>query len=354
MKDFIYNGRAIGNVASTLLTNGFDVATLRPWVGDDGRHYIATKDLRTNKLVSTPVLTRNATLRKDEWKQIDDAVTMAARERLRIISDFRSKGLVYTVPNGMGKTVLESDRMGDITPATISMDPARKSEGDRPETDTINLPLPVIHKDFFFNARQIAVSRNNGQGVDTTTAQLAARKVTEEAEKLFLGTAGTYSYGGGTVYGLTNYIGRLTQVLTNPTASGWTPKTLLNEVLEMRQLSTNNNYFGPWTLYVSPDWDLFLDNDYSDEKGDNSVRQRLMQINGVSEIQTVDYLTGFQMILVQMTSDVARLVNGMDITTLQWETDGGMRVHFKVMAIWVPQLRSDYDGQTGIVHGVAP
>jgi len=352
MQDFIYNGKAQGNVASTLLSNGFDVAALRPWIGEDGRQYI-TQNVG-GVATKVPILTRNATLRRDEWKQIDDAVTMAARERLRIISDFRGAGLTYTVPNGMGKTVLESDRMGDITPATISMDPARKSEGDRPETDTINLPLPVIHKDFFFNARQIAVSRNNGAGVDVTTAQLAARKVTEEAEKLFLGTAGTYSYGGGTVYGLTNYIGRLTKVLTHPDDSGWTPKMLVEEVLGMRQQSTDNNYFGPWMLYVSPNWDLHLDTDYSDAKGDNTLRERLKKINGITDIRTVDYLSGHQMILVQMTSDVVRLVNGMDITTLQWETDGGMRIHFKVMAIWVPQIRSDYDDQTGIVHGVAP
>jgi hypothetical protein len=51
-----------------------------------------------------------------------------------------------------------------------------------------------------------------------------------------------------------------------------------------------------------------------------------------------------------MTSDVARAINGMDITTVQWETQGGMRVNFKVMAIQVPQIRSDFNGRTGIVH----
>lgn len=349
--DFIFNGKAIGNVASTLLQNGFDVAALRPWVGKDGRSYIAEN--QGGKLVPMPVLARNATLRRDEWKQIDDSVTMAARERLRLIADFRGAGLTYNLPNGMAKTVLETQRMGDITGATISMDPARKSEGDRPEFDTINLPLPVIHKDFFFTARQIATGRNNGAPIDVTTAQLAARKVSEEAEKLFLGTAGSYSYGGGTVYGLINYPGRLTQELTDPTDTGWTPATLVAEVLAMRQLSTNNNYFGPWRMYVSPDWDVYLDDDFK-ANSDITLRQRLTAINGISEIVTLDYLTGLQIVMVQMTSDVARLVNGMDITTLQWEEDGGMVVHFKVMAIWVPQIRSDIDEQTGIVHGNVP
>ena len=52
-----------------------------------------------------------------------------------------------------------------------------------------------------------------------------------------------------------------------------------------------------------------------------------------------------------MTPDVCRAVNGMDITTVQWESSGGMRINFKVMAIQVPQLFTDYNRRTGIVHG---
>ena len=42
---------------------------------------------------------------------------------------------------------------------------------------------------------------------------------------------------------------------------------------------------------------------------------------------------------------------GMDITTLQWEERGGLELCFKVMAIKVPRLRSDYNSRTGILHG---
>ena len=71
----------------------------------------------------------------------------------------------------------------------------------------------------------------------------------------------------------------------------------------------------------------------------------------------MDYLdpTGaaYVMVMVQMTTDVVREVVGMDITTVQWETKGGMQLNFKVMAILVPQLRADQNGNTGIVHAVA-
>ena len=58
----------------------------------------------------------------------------------------------------------------------------------------------------------------------------------------------------------------------------------------------------------------------------------------------------FTMLFVQMTPDVARAVNGMDITTVQWEDHGGFRQNFKVMAMLVPQIRADFNGNTGIVH----
>jgi hypothetical protein len=349
--DIILNGQAHGSVATTLLHNGFDIASLRPWQGKDGRSYIARNV--NGKMTAVPV-GNAATLRHEEWKILDESITAAAKERLRVVADLRGSGLTFNLPNGMGKTFLETETVGDITPATISMDPIRQSESDRPEYDLTGLPLPVIHKDFFFSARQIATSRNSGAGLDTTMGQLAARRVAEEAEKLVLGVSPTFSYGGGTVYGLTNFPYRISRVLTAPTAGGWVPSVLLGQILAMRQDSVDNFHHGPWILYVSPAWDLYMDNDYSPLKGDNTVRQRLMQISGITDIRTADYLgAGFTMLLVQQTSDVIRLVIGMDITTIQWETLGGMRLNYKVMCIMVPQIRSDHNHNTGIVHGAA-
>lgn len=347
------NGQANGSVASALMQNDFDVATLRPYIGKDNRTFITRNE--GGKAIAVPTMNSTATLRKDEWIQLDTAVMSAAMSRLRVVADLRSAGLVFNIPNGMGKTVLQTENMSDITDADISMDPARESENDRPVFDLTNLPLPVIHKDFFFNARQIATSRNGGVAIDTSMAQLAGRKVAEEAEKLVLGVSPSgFSYGGGVVYGLTNFPGRITKVLTNPNNSAWTPALFIREILSMRQSNVDTNHFGPWVVYVSPAWDYFLDGDYSALKGDNTVRDRLKAVNSIQDVRTADGLTGYQVVMVQMTSDVIREVIGMDITTVQWETMGGMRLHYKVMAIMVPQIRSDYYGTSGIVHGVAP
>ena len=349
-QNYILNGQAYGSVAAKLLANGFDVGALRPWIGKDGRAYITIN--QGGKPKAVPVTNDTAALRKDEWKVLDEAVLKAARERLRLVADIRAAGLTFTIPNGMGKTVLETQSMNDPGRAVISMDPAAKeTEADRPVFDLTNLPLPVIHKDFYFNIRELAASRNSGTPLDTTMAEAAARRVSEEIERLTLGVTGTVSYGGGTIYGLTNFPKAITSVnLTAPTDSGWTPATTVQEVLAMRQASIDNRYYGPWRLYVSPAWEQYLDDDYSQQKGDNTLRQRLKAIEGIQDVVSVPYLEGFKMILLQMTSDVIRLVIGLDITTVQWESHGGLRQNFKVMAIIVPQLRADYYSRTGIVY----
>jgi len=212
------------------------------------------------------------------------------------------------------------------------------------------LPLPITHKDFMFSARQLLTSRNGGSPLDTSSAELGARKVGESVEKITLGINTGISYGAGQVVGLTNFTGRLTQVLTNPTGAGWTAATFLNEVMTMRASSVAAYHYGPWMLYVAPGWDIYLDGDFK-AASDKTLRERVKALSGITDIQTLDFLTGYQVVMVQMTSDIVRVVVGMDITTLQWDTKGGMQKNFKIMCIIVPQIRGDFNGNTGIVHG---
>lgn len=337
-----------GSVASKLINCGFNTNCLRPWIGNDGRTYIAATE--NGKLVSKPVANAVATLRKEDWIKLDEAIIPAAKARLKLVADLRGAGLEYGL-NGMGYTVLQTERMGDIGDATLSMDGLREGANDRPEFDLTNLPLPIIHKDFSFSARQIAASRNGQTPLDTAMAELAARKVAEEAEKLAIGVAAKYTFGGGTIEGLINATNRLTADITDPTASAWTPATLVTEVLAMIQQAQDAFHYGPYMLYMGSSWNQYLDRDYSANYSAGTVRSRLKMIENIRDVRTLDYLTGFNVVLVQMTSDVIREVVGMDITTVQWESNGGMLINFKVMAILVPQIRADINGNCGIVHG---
>ena len=348
--DLVINGQAHGDVANILMQSNFDTNALRPYIGRDGRSYMTMND-ENGKPYAQPLTNANASLTYLEWKLLDEAVIRAAKPRLRAVADIRAAGLQFTVPQGMGKTVLLTQTQSDITPATVSMDGLSDSEGDRPIYGLANLPLPIIHKDFTFSAREVMTSRNGNNPLDTTTAELAARRVAEQAEKLLLGTGPHYSYGGGTVYGFTNFPYRLTATLHDPTSSTWTPVLTLHDILGMRAQSQAAFHFGPWVVYNSTDWDAYLDDDFPvDAQG--SLRERIKMIDGIVDVRTVDYLPSMTMVMVQQTSDVVREVVGMDVTTVQWETHGGMKLHFKVMAILVPQIRADQNNNTGIVHGV--
>ena len=359
MLDFILNGQGQGNVAGALLDNDMDPLVLRPFLGRDGRPYIVqnVRDPKTGKVgfKNVPVVNTGITaaLRKDDWIHLDEAIIRAAKPRLRFVGDLRARGLTYNIPNGFGKTVLQHESMSDISAAEIAMDPYKETAADRPSFDLTNLPLPIIHKDFWFTTRQLATSRNGGSPLDTTTAELAARRVAELAEQLALGVAGSYKYGGGYVYGLTNFPSALTKSLTHPVNDpDWTPEVTLNEVLEMKDQSQAAYHYGPWILYTSPSWDKKLDADYSGAKGQNTLRQRLKMVDGIEDVRTLDYLTGYKAVLVQQTSDVIREVIGMEMMTVQWEPSP-FRVNFKVLCIMVPQMRADSNGNTGVVIGTA-
>ena len=349
--DFILNGQASGDVATKLMANNFNVNCLRPFIGADGRHYITVNEGGILKAV--PTMNANATLRKDDWLMLDTAIVKAAKERLNAVADLRGAGLTFNVPNGMGKTVLETETMSDIDPAEVDMDGLSEGTNDRPQFGLLGLPLPIIHKDFSYSARQVAASRNGGSPLDTTSAELAARRVAEEAEKMLLGVstvADLFKYGGYSVYGYTDHPSILTKTITSPAASGWVPGTTVTEVLAMRQQAYAAFHYGPYWLYCGVSWDAFLDEDFK-ANGDKTLRERLMQIEGINKVQSLSFLTGYSLLLVQTTSDVVREVIGMDVTTVQWETKGGMQLNYKVMAIMVPQIRADYNGNTGIVYG---
>ena len=65
---------------------------------------------------------------------------------------------------------------------------------------------------------------------------------------------------------------------------------------------------------------------------------------------SVNFLPANNVLLIQMTSDVVRLIRGMGIQAVQWDTEGKFITKYKVLTIQVPQIRSDQAGKSGVVH----
>ena len=351
--------------ADLLLAHNMDPACLRPYQLNDGRICVDRWDMQQNKYVVQQVgynadpVNNATTFRKDAWLQFDQAVIAAARPRMKAWADIRAAGLTYTIPNGIGKTSLEYEEQSDIRRATISMDGLRRGDTDRAVYNPKTMPLPIIHKDFDFSIRQIQGSRNTASPLDTTNAALAGEKVAEEVERLTIGNALPIQYAAQQIPGMINFPGRLTKVMTPPVlASGapnpaWSPELHIQELLEMRQQSKNAFHYGPWSVYHSPNWDVAYDQDYSANKGTNTLRSRIGEVEGFNTPMSLDYLDGWQVIMLQMSINVVRGVIGMEIVTVQWDSEGGFLRNYKVMCILLPQFRTDFYNRTGIVHGVA-
>lgn len=351
--DYILNGVAGGTIAQKLLVTNGDLGVLRPYFNEKGQACYSVKaglDANGEQQYKEVVTNAGATLRKGEWQKLDATVVEAARSRMRLVRDFIDSGLTYNFPNAWGTTVLQYERQSDISPARISMDGITPGENDRPVYDTVNLPLPVISKEVVMNSRAIAISRNGNTPLDLENLRLAAIKVAEEAEKLVLGTSPTYSFGGGTVYGLTNFPQRITGNFLNPNVSGWTPEMLYNSVISMIKAANDKYHYGPYRLYYSTGLMPYMLRHYSTQYATGNVLNEIRQLPMIRSVEQLDYLTGNQLLLVQQSADTARIVMGMDITTVQWQENGGLTEKFRVMGMIVPQMKTDINGNTGIVH----
>jgi uncharacterized linocin/CFP29 family protein len=338
-----------GDVARRLLETGFDPKGLRPYIGNDGRSYITQN--AGGELKAVPIRNAQATLRKDEWKHYDTAVIDAATKRLKAVNFFNARGMSYNIPNGLGSTVLEYEDMSDMADAQLNMDGITRGDDDRVEFNINYLPLPIIHKDFTINARMLAASRTTGRPLDTTQAEVAGRKVAEMVETITLVGASAYAYGGGTLRGILDF----PNVNSYTLAAHWddsaaTGETILADVLGMKQASIGARHYGPWVLLIPTGFETSLDEDFK-AGSDKSTRQRLMEVEGIADIIVCDYLTADYVALVQLDSSTFRMVNGMGITVVEWKTEGGLKMHYKVMAIMVPQPRSDQNSRCGIVVG---
>lgn len=354
--DFIGKGQAQGDVASQILANGaIDPARMRPWIGTDNKAYITVfkggDPAKPENYTSQPVT--NATLRRDEWKHLDEAILRIAETRLNGVQDLIEKGLVYNLGNGLGSTVLETHDISDALEADLTMDGITRAKNDRVNYTTNYLPLPIIHADYEINTRALNASRSLGNPLDTSMAERAVRKVSEKLEDMLF-TSTTYTFGGGTIYSYLNHPNRNQVSL----ATGWddsakSARDIVDEVLSLKQTSINAKHYGPWMLYIPTAYETVLDEDYEDTgttSTNRTIRERILQIAGITGIKVVDTLTADNVILVQMTSDVVRLVRGMPITNVEWTQEGGMIYKYKVMTIQVPQVRSDQEGNSGVVH----
>lgn len=311
------------------------------------------KAFQEGRAMNSACLRTLDTLRHEEWKFFDQALVEEALIRLVGVADLEAAGLVKTVPNALGKTVFGWEQVTYMDPAIVSMDGRAKSTNDKQEFSLNQNPLPITHKDFFLNLRQLEASRNQGESLDTTQVRTAGRVVAEQAEKMLF--QGGPTFGGLATYGYMTHPNRITSVTydggkfwNDTTKSGASYlKDLLNAITALQA----NRMYGPYWVYISTDAGVVIDNDYNAGTANiQSIRERLSKVEGVKAIRVADQLPTHQVIVVQATQDVVCWVKGESLQTVQWDEAGGFDLNFKAWQIAVPLIRADAQGRSGVCH----
>ena len=287
-------------------------------------------------------------LRKDEWKSFDEAVVEEGAIRLIGVADLVSAGLTVNIPNGLGKTVHEYEKITDMEPAQHSLDGNVKTEGDRQEFLLAGLPMPITHKDFHLNLRTLIASRNRGEALDTTQVRTAGRLVGEATEGLLF-NGSPKSWGGLSIFGYRTFPDRNIGGFSGANWDTAVGSVVITDVQAMMTALRAARFFGPYWLYIPANFEANFDNDFKAES-DLTIRQRLMQFESLSSIRVADTLPSDEAVMVQATSDVVQMVQGEPLQTVQWDINGGFGINFKAFTINVPLLKSDHASRSGIFH----
>jgi|PlaIllAssembly_1097288.scaffolds.fasta_scaffold67945_2 hypothetical protein len=289
---------------------------------------------------------------------VDKAVVEVGLERLVFVADLLAAGLTYPLTDPLSVTQVEWESTGKTGGAQRTMSPSARGENQMPARTINRVPIYLTTDDFSLGIRTLKMSQRVGQPLDTSLIKQATRRVNEAIEDAAINGATTLDgeplvVSGYGAPGLLNAPNANTHSLT---AAAWTTApagtTVVTETLEMVAKLQAAKKYGPYTLYVGTVIGNALDQDYSSlNPGAQTIRERLLKLEALKAIRVADMMPAGKAALVQMTSDVVEIINGQPPTVIPWTSLDGFTLFWLVMAIMVPRVRSDYDGNSGICIG---
>lgn len=290
----------------------------------------------------------NSRLPDDAWREMDELMVDVSQERLNLFDRLRQRGLIDSV--GLGDTISTWQETNAFDEADVSMDGRSDSDEDASVYATKGVPVPLITKGFRLGHREIdSASDVRDSGIDKST-----RAVIEKVEDFIVeGWSQPITDARGDefqIYGVTNHPDR-----GNHAGSSWgTASNVDPDVRSMISTAKDNNYFGPYDLWIAGEQDdqlLAPSPDFDNMR----LRQQIAELAEINEVVVSDRLPDGEAVLVQLTRDVvdAKLVNGNAADVAEWNNTP-METIAKVFSGFAPRVKSDMgeDGtrQAGLVH----
>lgn len=288
-------------------------------------------------------------LPEDTWYELDEMMVGVAQERLNIVADWQAAGLVDMV--GIGTTITSWQETNAFSEADVDMAPESTGSEDASVFATKFSPVPIIHKDTKFNRRE-----GDQHDVYGTNSPKATRVVLEKMEDFAVGGWDqkiTDADGReARIYGLTNHPHRNTLSGDDWTASDG--ENVDSDVREMISKAKEDNYYGPYVLYLAGDVDdalLVPSPDFDNMR----LRQQVADMNDIERIVVSDKLPDGTAVLVDLSPEVvdAKMLEGGPVDVAEWENTPFI-TKLKFFGGFSPRIKSDMgnDGarQSGLVH----
>jgi len=256
-------------------------------------------------------------------------------------------------------TQLEWNRSNKIGAAQRTMSPSARGENKLPNILPNRTPIYLTTDQFELDIRTLKMSQRVGMPLDTAIIKQCTRAVNEAIEDAAINGATTLDGqalvdAGYSAPGLLNAPNANTQTITQ---AAWTTvpvgSTIQAEILAMVGKLQADLKFGPYNLYIGTIMGNALNVDFK-ANGNDSILTRLTQMvfGGRNlRIRVADMMPAGTVALVQMTSDVIEVINGQPPTVIPWTSLDGFTIHNLVMAIMIPRVRYDYNGNSGICIG---
>lgn len=292
---------------------------------------------------------------------IDNAVVEVGQQRLTLVADLMAAGLTYTLNDPLSVPYLEWYSSDKVGAAKRTMSPDARGERKMPSLSPNRLPIYLTTDDFSIDIRTLKMSQRAGLPLDTTLVRHCTRSVNEAIEDAAINGATTLDgqdlqVGGYKAPGILTAPGAEAETLTT---AAWSTvpvgATVFTELMKMIVKLQANGKYGPYRLYVPTTVGNGLSADYnSGSANPTTIQNRLLQIEGLEAIRVADKLPSNKVALIQMTSDVIDVVVGQSPTVIPWTSLNGFHIYNLVMAIIVPRVRSDINGDSGIAIGTLP
>lgn len=302
-------------------------------------------------------------LTEDAQEAFDDAVIKVRRERLVLVDDLLSAGLTFNMPQWLSTLELDWEQESEAGRAHFTMSPGSLNENSAVDRNRKTIPIPAVLSPYNFNVRFLMASERNGTSIDTTMAEQCTRRVNVAIEDVaWEGLPSAIT--GNSIEGVLNATNRNTQTFTSNRAwddGSHTGENILTDTLNMIGKLEDDNFFGPYNMYVPASYFRKLQEDFK-SNSDKTILDRLLEHPQINTIKAADRLKNQSslqggsdrsdtVVMINMSSDVMDVIVGQEPTPVSWSDGPGWELFNVILACMVPRLKDTYDNQSGICIG---